>query len=140
MAAPKESDIKPIHAEYCQLVGDILLTFDRMYWWGQWLARGWTVAELRLVVAYLQKEIARGNRYPGSLRWSRLIQQTDNFDEELVLARGSMKRKVPETPLGRAMQQLRPVVAHVTPNAAASTAVSAKDLIANLKRAAGMPA
>lgn len=113
-------------------------SYELEYGWLDFIKAGFTEADLLTVVSYLQREIKKGERKPAALRWRNCIGDTLRFAEELQLARGAMKRNVPETPLGRAMQQLRPVVAQVAPHAAASTAVSAKDLIANLKRAAGM--
>lgn len=115
-------------------------SYELEHGWHEFIKAGYTESDLLMVIAYLQREIRKGERKPAALRWRNCVGDILRFAEELELARGSMKRKPPETPLARAMSQLRPVIADVTPQAAKSTAVPVSDLIANLKRAAGMPA
>lgn len=138
MNDPNEPEIRRLHKGYCDLVGELPLTLDRIYWWGQWLKNGWTCVELRLVVEHLQRGIKDGRRFPGSLRWSRLIQDAENFGEELILAKAEMRNhKKPVSGKERVLKQYeRPVgESALTP----MTAKSAGDWIAGmeiLKRAA----
>lgn len=132
---PTEDQVKCAHAEYCRLVGQLPLTFDRMYWWGHWLAQGWSIGDLRTVVIFLQSQIAIGKRFPGSLRWSRLIQDAENFGEEVLLAKEAVKRRPkPPTSQQRALSQLRPTI----PEPITTNTRSAAELIADLRKAAGM--
>lgn len=134
--------IKTLHSAWNRATGqDIrmgLCAYSIEFAWHEFIQSGHTEAELLTVVNYLKAEIKKGERKPAALRFSNLICDGLRFSEELELARGAMKRKTPETPLGRAMRQMRPVVAQVTPEAARVTAVPVGDLIANLRKAAGM--
>ncbi len=102
-----------LHSTYCRLVGDELrLTLDRMYWWDHWALNGWGAPELELVIRHIQSQIRKGKRFEGALRWSRLIQQADNFGEELILARAEKRNSKPKpTPRENALQSFRPCVA-----------------------------
>lgn len=115
-------------------------SYELEHGWHEFLKAGYSESDLLMVISYLQREIKKGERKPAALRWRNCVGDLLRFAEEIELARGALKRKTPETPLGRAMSQLRPVVAQVTPRAAQSSAAHVGDLIANLKRAAGMPA
>jgi hypothetical protein len=132
-----EQSIKRLHDEYLRLVGGkLLLTLDRMYWWGQWASHGWGVEDLRTVIGHLQQQIAKGKRYHGALRWSRLIQQADVFEEELILANAERRNAKPHvTPKEQVVQQFRPTVVSAPVK---SDAKHVGELIAELKRSAGM--
>jgi hypothetical protein len=114
-------------------------SYELEFGWHQFIKEGHTEAELVQVIEYLQAEIRKGARKPAALRWRNCVGDVLRFAEELELARGAVKRKVPETPLGRAMRQMRPTVTAVTPDATKVTAVPVNELINNLRRAAGMP-
>lgn len=88
--------IEEAHRRYCELTGyRLLLSIDRHYWWAQWLAKGFTDADLALVVRNIQKGIKTGNRHQGALKWSHLIQEPDRFEEELMEARASLRNTPP---------------------------------------------
>ena len=106
--------------------------------WLNFIKAGYGEEDLITVVAYLQAEIKKGERKPASLRWRNCVGDTLRFSEEIELARGAMKRKVTETPRSRAILQLRPRAVATTPEETRNTAVPVSELIANLKRAAGM--
>lgn len=137
MNNPNEPEIHRLHKAYCDLVGDLPLTLDRIYWWGQWLKNGWTYVELRLVVEHLQRGIKDGKRFPGSLRWSRLIQDAENFGEELILAKAETRNRRKPTAKERVLAQYeRPVgEGAVTPMTAKSAGEWIKGMEI-LKRAA----
>src|SRR5512135_2001209 len=111
---PPENLTRTLHAEYLRLVGgDLSLTLDRMYWWGQWAHHGWGVEELRFVIGHIESQIKKGRRWPGALRWSRLIQQADNFEEELNLARAEKRNAKPApSSKDRVLEQARPTVSN----------------------------
>lgn len=101
-----------IHSAYCRLAqADLTLTMDRLYYWNAWLSRGFTEADLRLVIRYLLHEVKAGRRFPGSLKWCNLIQNADRFEEDLALARGWERNNKPApTDKDRVLQAARPVV------------------------------
>lgn len=80
-------EITAAHQLYCQLTGQSLrLGFDRERQWYEWLRAGFTLADLRRVVAYLQREIREGRRNIGALKLSNLL-QPDRFEEDLNIRR-----------------------------------------------------
>lgn len=141
---PMSDKIRELHKLWNRITGQNIpmgvCAYELEHGWHEFLQAGFTEADMVMVVGYLQREIKKEDRKPAALRWRNCIGDVLRFAEELELARGAVKRKKPETPLGRAMQQLRPVVAHVTPDQSRSTAVPIGELIANLKRSAGMNA
>jgi len=82
--------ITAAHQLYCQLTGQTLrLGFDRERQWYEWLRAGFTLEDLRRVVAYLQREIRLGRRNVGALKLSNLL-QLDRFEEDLNIIRASL--------------------------------------------------
>jgi hypothetical protein len=80
-------EIAAAHQLYCQLTGQSLrLGFDRERQWYEWLRAGFTLADLRRVIAYLQREIREGRRNVGALKLSNLL-QPDRFEEDLNIRR-----------------------------------------------------
>ena len=117
-----ESDtIHPLHHEYCRLVGfNLALTIERHYWWTAWLARGWTMEDLRLVIRYLQQQIKEGKRNSGALKWSNLIQDANRYEEDLQMARAEQRnRRPPPAPLERVIGQWSPKIAPGDPKGSA---------------------
>ena len=113
--------ITAAHQLYCQLTGQSLrLGFDRERQWYEWLRAGFTLEDLRRVVAYLQREIRQGRRNVGALKLSNLL-QPDRFEEDFHIRRVRLEPPAPAPPpspaplseqqrqLGRlrALQQLR---------------------------------
>lgn len=92
-----ESTVAALHAAFCEATGfEIKLNHVRLRFWFEWLKWGdWTPADLHLVVGYLRKEIATGNRNPGSLKFSNLIEQPDRFEEDLAMARAKSRPSRP---------------------------------------------
>ena len=86
-APPLNAQIQQLHQTYCQLTGQNLsLRFDRERFWYEFLRAGFTLADLRQVVAYLQKEIRQTRRNVGALKLSNLL-QLDRFEEDLQISR-----------------------------------------------------
>jgi len=134
--------ITQLHAAWNSATGQHIplgvCSYEIEHAWHQFLKAGYTEDDLKMVVVYLQAEIKKGERKPAALRFSNCIGDVLRFSEELELARGALRQKPKPTSLDRAMHQLRPTVAHVTPDENRSTAVPISTLIANLKAAAGM--
>jgi hypothetical protein len=90
-----------LHQLYCSLTGqNITLRFDRERLWYEFLQAGFNAADLRQVVAYLQKEIRAARRNIGALKLSNLL-QLDRFEEDLNISRIRLKspgRRLDPTP------------------------------------------
>lgn len=71
------------------------LNSDRRYWWEKLEARGVTLSDLKLVIRYLQFQIAKGERHDGCLRFSNLVGWSNRFDEELELAKAWERNRPP---------------------------------------------
>lgn len=89
---------KAIHQKYCDLVGySLAYSTDRAYWWSHWIYKGFTEADLELVIRHIQAGIKNGTRRAGALKWSNLIREAEHFEEELVEAK-AQKRNEPAKP------------------------------------------
>lgn len=83
--------IQAIHQLYCQLTAQQLsLRFDRERLWYEFLHAGFTTEQLKLVIAYLQKEIRAARRNIGALKLSNLL-QLDRFEEDLNICKVRLK-------------------------------------------------
>lgn len=101
---PGPEEITAAHQLYCQLTGQSLrLGFDRERQWYEWLRAGFTLADLRRVVAYLQREIREGRRNIGALKLSNLL-QPDRFEEDLNIRR--VRLEPPSAPPAPALPRL----------------------------------
>lgn len=80
------------------------LGFDRERQWYEWLRVGFTLADLRRVVAYLQREIRAGRRKVGALKLSNWL-PPDQFEEDRNI------RRVRLEPLPRPATQAPPALA-----------------------------
>lgn len=86
------------HRLYCQLTGQKLgLGFDRERQWFELLRLGFTLADVRRVVCYLQREIREGRRNVGALKLSNLL-QPDRFEEDLNISRVQLQPTPPTAP------------------------------------------
>ena len=97
-------DVAAIHAAhqlYCQLTGQSLrLAFDRERMWYELLRAGYSLEDLRVVIAYLQREIRAGRRNVGALKLSNLL-QPDRFEEDLQISRVRLRPPPPPRPTPR---------------------------------------
>lgn len=79
--------VRELHELYCQCTGQNLsLRFDRERLWYEFLRAGFNAADLRRVLAYLQKQIRADRRNIGALKLSNLL-QLDRFEEDLHISR-----------------------------------------------------
>jgi hypothetical protein len=108
----RSEQIAAAHQLYCQLTGQSLrLGFDRERQWYEWLRAGFTLEDLRRVVAYLQREIRLGRRNVGALKLSNLL-QPDRFEEDFNIRRVRLEPPPPPpaqppTPLPEAQRELQ---------------------------------
>jgi len=97
MSAIDSESIFAAHQLYCQLTGQSLrLGFDRERQWYEWLRAGFTLEDLRRLIAYLQREIREGRRNVGALKLSNLL-QLDRFEEDLLISRVRLRQAPPPT-------------------------------------------
>jgi hypothetical protein len=87
--------VRDFHQLYCHWTGQTLtLRFDRERLWYEFLRAGFSAADLKRVVTYLQKEIRAERRNVGALKLSNLL-QPDRFEEDLNISRVRFKRAAP---------------------------------------------
>jgi hypothetical protein len=78
--------VRELHGLYCQWTAQPLsLRFDRERLWYEFLRAGFSAADLKRVVSYLQKEIRAQRRNVGALKLSNLL-QLDRFEEDLHIS------------------------------------------------------
>jgi hypothetical protein len=83
------------HQLYCQLTGQtVRLGFDRERQWYELLRQGHTLADVRAVILYLQREIRVDRRYVGALKLSNLL-QPERFEEDLQISRVRLRPPPP---------------------------------------------
>ena len=83
--------VRELHELYCHWTDQSLsLRFDRERLWYEFLRAGFSAADLKRVVAYLQKEIRAERRNIGALKLSNLL-QLDRFEEDLNISRVRLK-------------------------------------------------
>jgi hypothetical protein len=82
---------RELHGLYCQWTAQPLsLRFDRERLWYEFLRAGFSAADLKQVVSYLQKEIRAQRRNVGALKLSNLL-QLERFEEDLHISRVRLK-------------------------------------------------
>lgn len=115
MSSPASPSASPVNATaidqahqlYCQLTGQSLrLAFDRERMWYELLRTGYSLADLRQVITYLQCEIRAGRRNVGALKLSNLL-QPDRFEEDLQISRVRLR---PPQPTPTALPTLPPAL------------------------------
>lgn len=89
-----------LHALYCSLtMRQVSLDTHTRFRWEAWAVRGWTADDLCLVVKFIKKKVASGQRREESLRLYNLI-DTARFEDDLQDARG--QRRTPKMDRGKA--------------------------------------
>ena len=87
--------VRELHKLYCHWTAQTLsLRFDRERLWYEFLRAGFSAADLKRVVTYLQKEIRAERRNIGALKLSNLL-QLDRFEEDLNISRARLKPPAP---------------------------------------------
>ncbi len=88
MTPPTTDQTKSVHMEYQRLTGhEIPWSMYRHYCWERWIASGFVRNDLASVVDYIRKRIREKKRQPEALLFRNLIQNPDNFAEDLSMAR-----------------------------------------------------
>jgi len=82
-----------IHAVYNAVTKRQLpMTTSHMWAWEIWLAKGYTEADLKLVVKHINELIKEKRRRPESFRFHNLIEDCSRFQEDLSEARALYRR------------------------------------------------
>jgi len=101
--------IQQAHRLYCQLTGQSLrLAFDRERMWYELLRAGYSLDDVRVVIAYLQREIRVGHRNVGALKLSNLL-QLDRFEEDLQISRVRLRSPPPPQAIAPPRSVLNPI-------------------------------
>ena len=140
MHTPAAQTIAALHAAYGQLTGlNLRLDMARERQWFDWLARGFTEADLRAVIAHIQRGIRSGDRRQGALKFSNLIGMPDYFEEDLAMARKVQRPPPPRpsAPLAAALRATGRPAAPPLPPAKTSAEILAG--YAALKKALASP-
>lgn len=88
--------IASLHREYRLHTGmDLRLDFERERQWWEWVKRGGTVEDLRLVIQYLKKKVHKKERNPGCLKFSNLIAMPDLYEEDKAMAKAEARKPKP---------------------------------------------
>lgn len=91
--------IQQAHALYGRLTGQrVSLRFDRERLWYELFHAGFSEADLKRVISYLQKEIREGRRNVGALKLSNLL-QLDRFEEDLHISQVRLYAPKPSNPV-----------------------------------------
>ena len=87
--------VRELHELYCHWTAqNLTLRFDRERLWYEFLGAGFSAADLKRVLTYLQKELRAQRRNIGALKLSNLL-QLDRFEEDLNISRVRLKPAAP---------------------------------------------
>ena len=87
--------VRELHELYCHWTAqNLTLRFDRERLWYEFLGAGFSAADLKRVLTYLQKEIRAQRRNIGALKLSNLL-QLDRFEEDLNISQVRLKPPAP---------------------------------------------
>lgn len=96
MTTNPPSHWQPIHDAFCRMTGmPIILDPYRERCWFDWQKKGFTEKDILLVVEWIRAQNKKGGKY--KLTFSKLIVETDTFEEKLGEARAE-SRKVRYSP------------------------------------------
>lgn len=99
--------IGALHQAYCDITGmELRCEYSRMSAWQEFIRRGFTVDDIRLVVHEIRRGIPSGARNEGALKFRNLIVNIDGFEEDLAEARANMRsRRPPMTEKDKILKQ-----------------------------------
>jgi hypothetical protein len=104
--------------------------------WHAFIHVGFTIKDLEDVILWIKRGILSGIRHEAAINFRRLVGDLGVFEDELQTCRAELRNAKPHvTPKEQVVQQFRPTVVSAP---AKSDAKHVGELIAELKRAAGM--
>ena len=127
-------DHSQVHSTYCKLTGrGMPLGISEHLRWNAWKARGWTDADLELVIRHIQSLMAAKRRYPESLRLYNLI-DPDRFQEDLVEARALARIPKPDRGKESVLKATGREVTHEKPARTAAQVMAGDEALKALLR------
>lgn len=101
------TQIGALHAAYVEITGmELRCEYSRMSAWQEFIRRGFTVDDIRIVVHEIRRAIPSGARKPGALLFRNLIVNIDGFEEDLEMAKANMRsRRPPMTERDKILKQ-----------------------------------
>lgn len=81
-----------LHSQYIKLTGlQVPYSMGRHYYWEQFIAAGHTGNDLSLLVGYIKRRIREKRREKESLMFRNLIQNLENTEDDLSMARAEAR-------------------------------------------------
>lgn len=101
------TQINALHAAYVEITGmEIRCDYSRMSAWQEFIHRGFTLDDLKMVCFEIRRGFSTGARHPGAFKFHNLIVNIEYFEEELAMARANMRsRRPPMTERDKIMKQ-----------------------------------
>ncbi len=101
---PTAETIQQAHDLYCAMTGQTLtMRFDRERQWYDLLCEGYSMDDIRQVIAYLQRQIRERKRNVGCLKLSNLL-QLDRFEEDFQISRVNLRPQLKATPMPKYLE------------------------------------
>lgn len=87
-AQDRVREIEAMHAEYVRLTGQHVSLMGREHVWYEWMRRGLTIDDLRMLIGHIKRERAKGNNVRGAdLKFRNLVWDADFAEEDIVALR-----------------------------------------------------
>ena len=83
----RAAEIAEMHTEYQRLTGYPVVLAGREWTWFEWLKRGLTVEDLRLLIREKRRRIRAGELTPQSLTFRNLAGNADYAEEDIAVLR-----------------------------------------------------
>lgn len=101
------TQIGALHAAYVELTGmEVRCDYSRISSWQEFIHRGFTLDDLKMVCFEIRRGFSTGARHPGAFKFHNLIVNIEYFEEELAMARANMRsRRPPMTERDRILKQ-----------------------------------
>lgn len=95
--------IEELHAEYVRLSGQRVSLMGREWAWYEWVKRGLTVQDLRMLVGHIRRERSAGRTVRGAdLKFRNLVANADFAEEDIVELRARARARVHQAEPGKA--------------------------------------
>lgn len=128
MPSEIELKIKALHAAYVESTGfELPLSFEREYAWGEWLRRGFTPDDVRLLVRH-HRELAKRGEPARSLKFRSLVANIEYSEEDIAELRSRRRVPPPQPNRESILRQTGRAPAETMPPSG-ETAAPAKELV-----------
>lgn len=101
------TQIGALHAAYVEITGmELRCEYSRMSAWQEFIHRGFTLDDLKMVCFEIRRGFSTGARHPGAFKFHNLIVNIEYFEEELAMAKANMRsRRPPMTEKDKILKQ-----------------------------------